>query len=264
MNLLPMSAPIRRALSIDEMTAIIARITSAEDLTQLLPIVVVAVYDTLLADLGLSLNSLPKGQQVDPRKLLIPAQQWTAISTAVTDRAVSAGGQPALAMNLVDLLPSTYDDPAAPVPDLTGTDHGPDGLDVSLTREAVGVITAAGHHIQALARHYGRGSREHVTAATTWLSGLAQVISMSSGPRVRVVRDGTLSLLVHTSSGGYTFAVIFHGDARHCIAGDGCTALIADDGTVHAPYATTTVAEHDHEPSFPLDGPRPGSWGVHS
>lgn len=263
MNLLPMRAPIRRALTIDEMTVILARITAVEDLTQLLPIVVVAVYDTLLADLGLSLNALPKGQQLDPRKFLIPAQQWEAISTAVTHRATVAGGRAAPAMSLVDLLPSTYDDPAAPVPDLAGTDHRPDGLEVSLTRDAVEVITAAGHHIQALARHYGPGSREHVTAATTWLSALNQVISMSCRPRVRVVRDGTLSLLVHTS-GGSTFAVIFHGDARHCTAGDGCTALIADDGTVHAPYPTTTVADHDHEPSFPLDAPRPGSWGVHS
>jgi hypothetical protein len=263
MNLLPMGAPIRRALTIDEMTVILARITAVEDLTQLLPIVVTTVYDTLLADLGLSLNTLPKGQQLDPRKFLIPAQQWEAISTAVTNRATVAGGRPAPAMSLVDLLPSTYDDPAAPVPDLAGTDHTPDGLQVSLTREAVEVITAIGHHIQALARHYGPASREHVTAATTWLSGLSQIISASSRPRVRVVRDGTLSLLVHTS-GGYTFAVIFHGDARHCTAGDGCTALIADDGTAHAPYPTTTVADHHHDPSFPLDAPRPGSWSVHS
>jgi len=42
MNLLPMSAPIRRALTVDELTAIIARVTAAEDITQLLPIVVVA------------------------------------------------------------------------------------------------------------------------------------------------------------------------------------------------------------------------------
>jgi hypothetical protein len=132
MNLLPMNAPIRRALTIDEMTVILVRITAVEDLTQLLPTVVTAVYDTLLADLGLSLHALPKGQQLDPRQFLIPAQQWDAISTAVTHRAAFAGGRPS--MSLVDLLPSTYDDPAAPVPDLTGTDQQPDGLEVSLTR----------------------------------------------------------------------------------------------------------------------------------
>lgn len=263
MNLLPMSAPVRRALSIDELTVILARITAAEDVNQLLPIVVVAVYDTLLADLGLSLNTQPKGQQLDPRKFLIPARQWEAISGAVTDRATAAGSGPALAMDLINLLPGTYEDSTAPVPDLPGTDHRPDHIDVSLTRDAAEVITAAGHHVRALAAYYGPGSREHVTAATTWLAGLAQVLSASSGPRVRVVRDGNLSLLVHTVS-GCTFAVIFHGDVRRCTAGAGCTALIADDGTVHAPYATTTVAEHHHEPSFPLDAPRPGSWSVHS
>lgn len=82
MNELPMSAPIRRALSIDEMTAVLARIAAVEDLTQLLDSVVATVYDTLLADLGLNLNALPQGQQLDPRKFLIPAQQWTAISGA--------------------------------------------------------------------------------------------------------------------------------------------------------------------------------------
>jgi hypothetical protein len=262
MNLLPMNAPVRRALSLDELTAIIAGVTAAADVDQLLPIVVVAVYDTLLADLGLTLATLPEGQQLDPRKFLIPAQQWEAITSAVTDRATAAGGRPSLAMDLVNVLPGTYDDPAAPIPDLPGTDHRPEYLDVTLTREAVGVITAAGHHIQALAAYYGPGSPHHVTAATTWLAGLAQVLSMISGPQVRVVREGNLSLLVHTAS-GCTFAVIFHGDARRCTTDDGCTALIADDGTVHAPY-TTTVAAHDHKPSFPLDAPRPGSWSVHS
>lgn len=261
MNLLPMSAPIRRALTIDELSAISARITAAEDSTQLLAIVVVAVYDTLLADLGLTLATLPEGQQLDPREFLIPAQQWEAITGAVTDRATTVGSHPALAMDLINLLPGTYDDPAAPVPDLP--DHRPEYLDLTLTRDAATVITAAGHHILALAAHYGPGSPQHVTAATTWLAGLAQVLSMSAGPQVRVVRDGHLSLLVRTAS-GYTFAVIFHGDVRRCTAGDGCTALIADDGTVHAPYPTMTVAAHDHEPSFPLEAPRPGSWSVHS
>jgi hypothetical protein len=262
MNVLPMSDPIRRALTLDEMTAILTRI-SAADVTQLLDVAAAAVYDALMADIGLSLGSLPDGQQVDPRKFLIPARQWTAISTAITHRAAAEGSHPALAISLIDVLPSTYDDPAAPVPDLQDTRAWPGDLEVSLTGEAVGVITAAGYRIQALARHYGQGSREHVTAATTWLAGLNQVITASSGPRVRVVRDGALSLLVH-ASGGYTFAVIFHGDARRCIAGGGCTALIADDGTAHTPNATSAIVAHQHEPSFGLDGPRPGSWSVHS
>ena len=262
MNLLPMSGPIRRALSLDEMTAILAQIAGAADLSQLLNVMVAAVYDTLLADIGLSLAGLPEGQQVDPRKLFIPTAQHTAIKTAVTRRADVEVNQTELAIRLIDLLPSTYDDPSAPVPDLAATGLGPGGLQLALTREAVGVITAAGHHIQALARYYGPDSHQHVTAATTWLAAVTQIISWSSGPRVRVDRDGTLSLLVHT--GAYTFAVIFHGDARHCIAGDGCEALISDDGTVHGPYAHTSLAVHEHEPSFGLDAPRPGHWSTHS
>ena len=262
MNVLAMRAPLRRALTFDEMTAILTRIIAAE-FTTLLDVAVAAVYDALLADIGLSLAGLPAGQQVDPRKFLIPTRQWTAISTAITHRTAAEGRHHALAISLIDVLPSTYDDPAAPVPDLRDTRAWPGDLEVSLTREAVGVITAAGHRIQALARHYGQGSREHVTATTTWLTGLNQVFTASCGSRVRVVRDGALSLLVH-ASGGYTFAVIFHGDARRCIAGDGCTALIADDGAAHTPNPTSTSIAHQHEPSFPLDGPRPGSWSVHS
>jgi len=263
MNLLPMTDPIHRALSTEELTTIIERITGAEDINKLLPIVVVTVYDTLLADLGLTLGTLPQGQKLDPRNFLIPARQWEAISGAVTDRATELGSLPELAADLINLLPGTYEDPAAPVPDLPHTDQRPDHLDVSFTRDAVEVITAAHHHIQALAAHYGPSSREHLTAATTWLARLALIHSMTFGPRVWVTRHGKLSLMV-TSSSGYTFAITFHGDTRRCTAGDGCTALIADNGTVHAPYATAMVAEHAHQPSFPLDAPRPGSWSLHS
>jgi hypothetical protein len=82
------------------------------------------------------------------------------------------------------------------------------------------------------------------------------------GADTRVHRDGDL-VLVHTGS-GLTYGQIFHGATRHCTAGDGCTATIAEDGTAHALYATAVIAEHQHQPSFPLDAPRPGSWSFHS
>ncbi|MDT5033847.1 MAG: hypothetical protein QOC94_4018 [Actinoplanes sp.] len=263
MTLLPMTTPIRRALSLQEMTTIIGRVDAAEATEQLLPIVVRGLYDTLLADLGLSLDSLPKGQQLDPRKFLIPARQWEAITGTVTDRAATWGTGAELTMDLINVLPGTYDDPGAPLPDLPRTDHRPDHLEVHASRDAVEVIAAAGHHVQALAAHYGPGSAEHLTAATSWLACLSQLLTISLGPNIRVVRDGNLSMLIHTSS-GYTFAVIFHSDARRCTAGDGCTALIADDGTAHAPVSTAVQADHEHRPSFGLDAPRPGSWSLHS
>jgi hypothetical protein len=263
MTLLPMIAPIRRALSLDELTGIIGRVDAAEASAQLLPVVVRAVYDTLLADLGLSLDTLPEGQQLDPRKFLIPARQWEAITGAVTDRAAAWGTGAQLAMDLINVLPGSYDDPGAPVPALPRTDQRSAHLEVQLTRDAVEVIAAAGHHIQALAAHYGPHSPPHVAAATSWLSCLSQLLTMSFGPGIRVMRDGALSLLIHTSS-GFTFAVIFHGDTRRCTGGDGCAAVIADDGTAYAPFDTAVVAEHDHRPSFGLDAPRPGSWSLHS
>jgi hypothetical protein len=263
MTLLPMSTPIQRALTPDELTAILDRIDAAEAPEQLLPITVRAVYDTLLADLGLSLNALPEGQQLDPRKFLIPTQQWKTIAGAVTDRATAWGIGAELAMDLINVLPGSYDDPAAPVPDRPHIDYRPEHLQVQLSREAVDVIAAANRHIQALATHYGPSSAQYLAAATSWLACLSQLLTMSFGPGLRIVRDGALSLLIHTSS-GYTFAAIFHGDTRRCTAGDGCTALIADDGTAHAPFDTAVVADHDHRPSFSLDAPRPGSWSLHS
>ena len=41
-------------------------------------------------------------------------------------------------------------------------------------------------------------------------------------------------------------------------------AVIADDGSAHAPYPRTAVAEHEHAPSFPLEGPQPGTWSTQS
>ena len=263
MTLPPMSAPIRRPLTPGELTAILSRIDAAHAADHLLPIAVRAVYDTLLADLGLNLDSWPTGQYLDPQKFLIPARQWEAVTGAVTGRAAAWGIGAELTLDLINVLPGTYDDPDAPVPDLPRPDYRPDQLEVQLTRDAVEVIGAARHHVQALAAYYGPNSAQHLAAATSWLSCLSQALTLSFGPRVRVVRDGTLSLLMHTSS-GFTFAAIFHGDARRCTAGDGCTALIADDGTAHAPFTTAVVADHQHRPSFALDAPRPGTWSLHS
>ena len=86
---------------------------------------------------------------------------------------------------------------------------------------------------------------------------------MGFGADTRVHRDGDLSLLVTTGS-GFTYGLIFHGATRRCTAGDGCTATIADDGTAHPPWSTAVIADHVHQPSFPLDAPRPGSWSMHS
>ncbi|HZM79928.1 MAG TPA: hypothetical protein VFC19_29700 [Candidatus Limnocylindrales bacterium] len=263
MTLLDMSAPVRRALTADELTAIIDRIDATFSTGDLLAVAIGSVYDTLLADLGLSTSTLPDGQQLDPRRFQIPSNQWQAITGAVTDRAAAWGTGAELALELINVLPSTYDDPSAPVPDRPRTDRRPDLLQLHITRDAVDVIAAATAHVQAISTHYGPASEQHLQASGSWLAGLTRLLSMGFGADTQVHRDGNLSLLVHTGS-GFTYALIFHGATRRCTAGDGCTATIADDGTIHAPYATSSIADHDHQPSFPLDAPQPGSWSLHS
>jgi hypothetical protein len=255
--------PVRRAFSESELTAILGRIDAADSTGDLLAAVVNAVYDTLLADSGLTLKTLPDGHRIDPRQFQIPTSQWEAICGAVTDRAAAWGTGPELAMELINVLPSTYDNPAAPVPDLPRVDRRPDLLNLSVSRDAVDVITAATTHIQALAAHYGPASPQHLTAISSWVTALSRLLSLGFGADTRVHRDGTLSLLVNTGS-GFTYGLIFHGTTRRCTAGDGCTATIDDDGTARPLWSTAVLADHIHQPSFPLDAPRPGSWSLHS
>lgn len=255
--------PVRRALTETELAAIIDRVDAAGSTADLLAGVIIAVYDTLLADRGLTLETLPDGQRVDPRQFQISSSQWEAICRAVTDRAAAWGTGGELAMELLNVLPSSYNDPGAPVPDRPHVDRRPDLLHLAVSRDAVDVIAAATRHVHALAAHYGPASTEHLTASTSWLAALARLLSMGLGADTRVYRDGTLSLLVTTGS-GFTYGLIFHGATRRCTAGDGCTATIADDGTAHALSSTAVLAEHAHQPSFPLDAPRPGTWSLHS
>jgi hypothetical protein len=255
--------PVRRALTAAELTAIIDRVDAATSTGGLLAAVINAVYDTLLADHGLTLQSLPDGQQIDPRQFQIPTRQWQAICGAVTDRAAAWGTGPELAMELVNVLPSSYDDPAAPIPDRPHVDRRPDQLHLAVGRDAVDVIADATRHVQALAEHFGPASEEHLAASGSWLTALSRLLSMGLGADTRVHRDGHLSLIVTTGS-GLTYGLIFHGATRRCTAGDGCAATIADDGSAHALWPAAAVAEHTHQPSFPLDAPRPGSWSMHS
>jgi hypothetical protein len=260
---LPTVDPVRRALTEAELTAVIGRIDAADSTAGLLAAVISAVYDTLLAERGLTLKTLPHGRRLDPRQFHIPASQWHAIAGAVTDRAAAWGTGPELAIELINVLPSSYDDPAAPVPDTPRPDRRPDLLHLAVSRDAVDVIAAATRHVQALATHYGPASQEHLTASSSWLAALSRLLSLGFGADTRVHRDGHLSLLVTTGS-GFTYGLIFHGATRRCTAGDGCTATIADDGTAHAPWSTAVLADHVHQPSFPLDAPQPGSWSFHS
>ncbi|GLL03731.1 hypothetical protein [Dactylosporangium matsuzakiense] len=256
-------APVRRALTATELTAILGRIDAAASTGDLLTVAVRSVYDTLLAARGLTLATLPDGLRLDPRRYAIPTSQWHAISGAVIDRAAAWGTGPELALELGNVLPGSYDDPDAPVPDTPRTDRRPDLLRLAVSRDAVDVIAAATAHVQALAARYGPASPQHLAAGSSWLTGLSRLLSLTFGADTRVRPDGHLSLLVHTGS-GFTYGLTFHGVTRRCTAGDGCAAVIADDGTASASSPTTVLADHIHQPSFPCDAPQPGVWSVHS
>jgi hypothetical protein len=57
--------------------------------------------------------------------------------------------------------------------------------------------------------------------------------------------------------------VIFHEARRVCTVA-GCPAVIGDDGTASATPSRTVVAEHEHQPSYPLGSTQPGDWSAHT
>jgi hypothetical protein len=166
-------------------------------------------------------------------------------------------------LELADRLPSSYDDPQVAAPLLDIPDLRPATHTVEITRDACDVITACTRHVEALARQYGHGSDVYCTAATSWLTALSRLLSMNLGAATRVGRDGPLSLIVTTGS-GHVYGLLWHAATRWCTAGDGCTAIIGDDGTPHPSGKTGRVAGHQHQPAYPAGAPTPGQWVTHS
>src|SRR5262249_28459964 len=149
----------------------------------------------LLAPLGGSLADYGPWRRLDPGTFAIPASQWKAIAEAAMARADAVGGRMGIAMELVDRMPSTYEDPAAPVPE-TPPDQRPNEHVLTVSRDAADVIVSASRHCEDLAAYYGQGSREFREAVQSWQQHLSRVFSMSFGADTRVSSDGDLSLLV--------------------------------------------------------------------
>jgi hypothetical protein len=263
MTTAPLAAPTRRSLSEPELATILSAIDAAGTTRDVFAAVVTTVYDALLADAGLSIATLPAGQKLDPTAFQIPCGQWQAIAQAAVNRAAQWGTGAQLALEMVNVMPSTYDDPTAVLPVLDLPDRWPYVHDLHVSREAADVIAACTAHVEALADCYGFGSDRHRRAERSWLAGLTQLFSLGMGAETHISRDGELSLLVRTGS-GYVYGLIFHGDTRTCTAGDGCTAVIDDTGTARACGSSSVVADHIHVSAFPIGAPRPGQWSVHS
>lgn len=253
---------VQRALTRTELASILAAISNADSIPAVPSAVITAMYTALLEPLGESLADYGPDRRLDPGAFAIPASQWTAVSEAAMAKADAVGGRMGIVMELVDRMPSAYEDPVAPVPD-PPPDQRPCEHVLTVSREATDVIAAASRHCAALASYYGQESRECREAVQSWQHHLSQVFSMSFGADTRISRDGGLSLLISTAS-GLTYGLIFHPDARRCTA-KGCTAVIDDDGTARAQWpGAPTCPDGQHVPSYPLGAPRPGSWSFHS
>jgi hypothetical protein len=252
----------RRVLTTAELDAILDAVAAASSTADTVCRALTGVYDALLADLGLSLADVTADNRIDPRAHAIPTAQWSAIVDAVTERAAEWGTGAELGLALVDRMPSHYPHPAVTVTPRLRTDRRPPLHTLDVTKEAVDVIAACDSHIRRLADFYGPASPIHLDALTSWHSHLARLFSMGLGAYTTISRDGDLSLFVSSAS-GLVFGLIFHGARRRCTDPD-CGAFLADDGTATGHTSGASVREHPHLASYPLDGPRPGTWAFHS
>jgi hypothetical protein len=254
-----------RPLTDEELTGILDAVARATDPAGLIETALRAVYDALLPESTPSSDDDaggPDERRINPADYAIPTTQWQAITAAITTRAAEWGASATLTFELINLMPSTYEDPAVPAPHIPPTDYRPAVHHIEVTRDAVDVIAACETHVQALGTYFGRQSPPYLDALTSWHHQLARLFGMGLGARTRISKDGERSLLVHTAS-GITFGVIFHGARRHCLA-DGCTATIHADGRTYPPHQGAPVLDHKHTPSYPLDAPQPGQWSFHS
>lgn len=254
---------VRRALTDTEMATIRAAVDTASSPSDILIAVVPAVFTALLEPLEETLADYSPVRPLDPGAFAIPQTQWEAISEACLARADAFGGRMPLVMELINIMPASYDDPTVAVSTAPVADQRPYQHVLTVSREATDVITAASRHCAALAQHFGADSREAREAVWSWQDQLARLFGMAFGAATHVSRDGELSLLVSTQA-GIVHGIIFHREHRGCTVA-GCQAVINDDGTAwtYLPDAPA-CADGQHVPSYPLDAPHPGAWSFHS
>ncbi|TDB89140.1 hypothetical protein E1264_09215 [Actinomadura sp. KC216] len=253
----------QRALTPDELIAIREEIEAAGGPVEIVARVARAVFTALLAPLGESLDDYNRDRQLFPDQFAIPQTQWQSICDAALDRADAFGARALLALELIDVMPCSCQNPDAPVPPVERVDQRPFEHVVTVTREATDVIAAASAHCDRLAASFGIDSQEYREAVTTWQHGLSRLFAMGLGARTYVTRDGDLSLLVHCES-GFLYGIVFHPVRRRCTR-DGCRAVINDDGRAWTYLPDDPKCpDGDHTASYPLDGPHPGTWQFHS
>lgn len=252
---------VRRALSLEEMTSIRRQIEAAGSGPAIVTAALGAVFTALLEPLGESLSDYTEKRTLDPVRFAIPKTQWDAISDASLAKADAYGSRADVALDLMNAMPSTYDDPNTGVPLFEVIDHRPREHVLRVSCEATNTIAAASHHCDRLAAHFGVSSAQYRDAVRTWQYCLFQLFSMGFGAEVRITREDELSLLVKSTT-GFTYGITFHAEPRRCTH-RGCAAVIDDDGHAHT-TGDQQMCTDGHAPSYPLDAPRPGRWSLHS
>jgi hypothetical protein len=251
--------PTRRILTGDHLHAIHAAAQAASGPAELLQ-TTLAVLDAALHAPATQTGALdPRPPASGRAGYAIPTGQWDAVFGMITDRAHVWGLAAEIGLDLaLNLMPATYDDPEPPDPqDLPElADLRPSEHHLTLTRDAVEALAACQAHLRRLGTRYHPASPTYRLAADSWNDLLA--VLLTGHPDARVTGYGNLGLLVE-SVGGTVWALIYRPDVRRCTAA-GCHAVIDDDATVHAPSPDAAVLDHQHVPSYPLDGPAPGRW----
>lgn len=254
------SLVVRRPLTNGEIVSLLARINSAKSLDELLTVTVSGIFDALSAG-----RDQPRAGdhwvRRNPSRFAIPRSQWESLMSAIGHRADEWGSGAQAAVDMANLMPSCYDDPATPATIPPQPDYRPAEFEIRINRTAADEIAACEAYLDELAKFYGRGSHRHLEAQQTWHRCLALLFSTHLGPRIAVHRDGRLSLKMVTSSS--YIGIIFRGQHRKCIL-PGCQAVGSDDGIWFPAYPDAAIHAHDHRPSFPFGAPQPGTWSLHS
>lgn len=254
---------VRRALSLEEMTSIRRQIEAADSGAAIVTTALGAVFTALLTPLGESLNDYDSERKLDPAQFAIPKTQWAVISDLCLAKADAYGARADVALDLINIMPSTYEDPKAVVPPTRRVDHRPYEHVLRVSREATDTIAAASHHCDQLATYFGTDSAQYHDAVRSWQHCVSRLFSMGLGAELRVTREDELSLLVNSKT-GFTYAIFFYPESRRC-SRQGCSAVIDDDGRAHSYVAGEHLCpEGQHELSYPLDAPQPGRWSLHS
>ncbi|WP_280383640.1 hypothetical protein [Nocardia wallacei] len=252
---------VRRALTNTEISALAEGIASATSMSELVDAAVRGLFDTLLADHGRRFDDFDRDTPLDPGRFAIPAIQWQALAGAVTSRADEWGAATTIGLELVNIWPSTFEDPTVPEPRLAVIDRRPHQFAIHVTRDAADEIAKCEHHLAALADYYGHTSTQYLDAMHSWHSLVVGLFATRRGADTTVTRDGRLSLSV--SCDHLVYAAVFHGSRRHC-TDPACHATASDDGSWHTPNDSVPILDHAHTPSYPLDAPQPGDWSFHS